>query len=190
MWSIIHDVIEDLHASGVPDQDKLNIKRFLMHVAWHEGRFLKTRTQDGGGPGRSFYQFEKLKAKDAVDEAKRREDAATGQKWLTALATRSGESKEDLVKAAAALAQSGPWPDNRSNLIERLLLSNDLFATYMARMALARFEDPVPASSEYEQQAEYWAAKWKVVFNSDAEREAKKKDFVREAKEVDALRGG
>jgi hypothetical protein len=35
-----------------------NLKRFLLHVAWHEGRQLRTRTQNGGGPGRGFFQFE------------------------------------------------------------------------------------------------------------------------------------
>ncbi|MBY5871332.1 hypothetical protein HFN53_04765 [Rhizobium leguminosarum] len=52
-WPIIVACVNALDSS--PSD---NTKRFLLHVAWHEGDKLRTRIQYGNGPARSFFQFE------------------------------------------------------------------------------------------------------------------------------------
>src|SRR4051794_24040813 len=65
-WPIVSHRVDDLD-----ETPSLNVKKFLIHVAWHEGDKLQARTQYGGGPGRSFFQFEAYRAKEAVQYAVR-----------------------------------------------------------------------------------------------------------------------
>lgn len=154
------------------------VRTFLLHVGWHEGAALKARTQIGGGPGRSFYQFEAPRAKDAVAYAKQKG-------WLGRLATSSGKSEMELADAGDALPAAGAWPAN--SLIEQLLgaADQDVFATDMIRVALKKIPAAVPAGLD--DQAEYWAKHWKIQFASDADRVAKKAQFKAAAQAVDAL---
>lgn len=73
-WPIISGCVDDLDES--PSD---NTKRFLLHVAWHEGDKLRTRLQYGDGPGRSFFQFEAYRAKEALQYARQKDLLIT---WL------------------------------------------------------------------------------------------------------------
>src|SRR5580704_18706709 len=99
MWGVVSDVVEDMQSQS-PANIKRNTKNFLLHVSWHEGRFLHTRVQDPRhpgeppGPGRSFFQFEPIRAKEAVDYAIQKEP---DKHWLTLLASRSGHTNQSLI---------------------------------------------------------------------------------------------
>lgn len=192
MWDIISRAVEGMYGSNVPDDTKLNLKRFLFHVAWHEGMALTARRQKPSGQGRSFYQFETPKARDAIEEAQRRQSLSPPQPWLNLLVASSGKTERDLLAAYDELVRTnGPWPPGETNLVEQLLLSqtNDLFPTYMARMALARIREAVPDKKAYGTQAEYWAKHWKEVFKPGQDREAMKSLFETHAKAADAALG-
>lgn len=183
MWQLISDVVEDIQSQSAADI-KLNIKKFLLHVAWHEGRFLRTRIQDPRrpgdppGPGRSFFQFEPARAKDAVDYAKQKEP---DKHWLTLLATRSGQTNQALEQASNDLFLSTNWPAN--NLIEKLLREDDLFGVYMIRIVLARLPSVIPVSNAAH--AQYWADHWKIVFRPPEDRTELITRFTKEANEAD-----
>lgn len=181
MFELISTVVEDLDADK-PAAARQNIKAFLLHVAWHEGNFLRNRDQIGGGPGRSFFQFEPGKAKDAVDHA---EDIAL----LGRVAGSSGLTEAQLRTSRDQLRLGESWP--AGNLIEARLLDNDLFGIYMARIALKRVDDPIPndpdLSVRNQKHAEYWADHWKIVFPSPAERQRQIRNFKSEADTVDGL---
>lgn len=186
MWELISDAVDDIQSQSSADV-KDNVKRFLLHVAWHEGRFLRTRVQDPKnngatpGPGRSFFQLEPPRAKDAVDYAKQREP---DRHWLTLLATRSGLSKQELETASIELLLSATtWPANSK--IETCLRESDLFGVYMTRMALARLPAVIPPGNR--EHATYWADNWKKIFKSPEERELLIARFIEECKMVDAL---
>jgi hypothetical protein len=185
MWQLVSDVVEDMQSQSPADVN-LNIKKFLLHVAWHEGRFLRTRVQDprhpGGppGPGRSFFQFEPPRAKDAVDYAKQKEP---DKHWLTLLATRSGQTNYALETASTELHLATDWPAN--NLIERLLRENDLFGVYMTRIVLARLPSAIPVGNAGH--AQYWADHWKIGFTPPEDRNELTTRFTNEANAVDQL---
>jgi hypothetical protein len=171
MEAIIKQVVDDLDA--FPSD---NVKAFILHVGWHEGAKLSHRTQIGGGPGRSFFQFEPPLAKDAVAYAKQKG-------WLANLASSTGKTEAEIESAADALPSSGGgW---NGNLIETLLTSSDLFAGYLCRIALRKLPSAIPTGVDAH--SEYWAANWKRVFDSAEDRIAKKKQFVENANEVDSL---
>ncbi|PQO28493.1 hypothetical protein DTL21_28235 [Bremerella cremea] len=172
MWKIIDKVVSDLD-SGNTSSVSLNKKKFLLHVAWHEGAFLKHRKQIGGGPGRSFFQFEAPLAKDAVLYAKQKN-------WLGRLASASGKTENELETAANAIT-GGSWPDD--NAIEESLLESDLFGTYLARIALKRIPQAIPTGNAAH--AEYWADHWKRVFSSPEQRAELIERFENEADDVD-----
>lgn len=178
MWGLISSVVEDLDAHRT-DAQKLNIKKFLLHIAWHEGDKLRFRTQQPSGPGRSFFQFEPAKAKDAVDHAE-------NEGLMSKLTSSSGETERVLLDAAAALSLGSPWPAN--NLIEKKLGNtdpSDLFACYMTRIALKRITQAIPDSNQ--EHAEYWADHWKVSFSSADERMRQIRAFKSKADTVDGL---
>jgi len=185
MWELINVAVEDLQSQSSADA-KLNVKKFLLHVAWHEGRLLKARVQDprhpGGppGPGRSFFQFEPARAKDAVDYAKQKE---ADKHWLTLLATRSGQTNQALEAASNDLFLATGWP--QENLIEKLLRENDLFGVYMTRIVLARLPSAIPVGNSGH--AQYWADHWKIVFNPPEDRNELISRFTNEANAVDQL---
>jgi hypothetical protein len=161
MWALLGSALDFFYPAPADAAKKLNLKKFLLHVAAHEGRELGARTQDGGGPGRSFFQFEPGKALDGMQFAQQQE-ASRG--YLSALSQVSGQSTAALLAAASQLVLGKPWP--AGNLLEQLLgtspLSNDLFAIYLARITLAR-ENTVIGTS-LDEHATYWADHWKRVF--------------------------
>ncbi len=185
LWGHISAVVDELDPDK-SNEARRNIKLFMLHVAWHEGKKLTTRRQDGGGPGRSFYQFEPNKAYDGV------EWAASDDDWMASLVTSSGSTKANLLAAQAPLKPVGAkWPNG--NLIEALLLSetHDRFATYLARFALKRISEKIPLPDAPNQphnwpHADYWARRWKVVFTGQNQQELIK-IFTREADEVDQV---
>ncbi|UUO04949.1 hypothetical protein M4951_16335 [Blastopirellula sp. J2-11] len=172
MWKILDTVVADLD-SGNSNAVSLNKKKFLLHVAWHEGAFLKKRKQVGGGPGRSFFQFEAPLAKDAVLYAKQKN-------WLDRLATASGKSEQQLESAANAIT-GGSWPAN--NAIEEALLDSDLFGAYLARIALKKVPEAIPTGNAAH--AVYWADHWKRVFESPEQRAELIERFENESDTVD-----
>lgn len=176
LWATIGQVVDDLDTAG-----KENKKKFLLHVAWHEGARIKKRVQDAGGPARSFYQMERAKAIDAVDYAKTKG-------WVVKLATAAGggTTQQQILAAWTTLKENPTVPQfPAGNLIEAQLRSNDLFGTYMARIVLLRI--PAAIGSTNQQHAEYWADHWKVSFSSPAERAMLIMRFKQEADEVDRL---
>lgn len=160
LWDTIDTVVSDLDSNP---QD--NTKRFLVHLAWHEGQQITKRKQNDGGPARSFYQMERAKAIDAVEYAQTKG-------WLGKLATAAGggTTEAQLKTALNELKQSPTTPSfPAGNLIGQKLESNDLFGTYMARIALRRIPDAIGIGNQ--KHAEYWADHWKVKFDSPAQRE-------------------
>ncbi|MDB5269098.1 MAG: hypothetical protein JWP58_2138 [Hymenobacter sp.] len=182
MWGLLTSAVNFF----LPNENEIskdNLRRFLLHVAWHEGAFLKQRKQNPVGPGRSFFQFEPLRAKEAVAYAKRREGA---DKFLTELARVGNCTAEALEKAAADIGQS--WPAD--NLLQDLLggaKANDLFGIYLARIAFAAI--PGVIGSGPAAHATYWADNWKRVFDQSGPNTRPKllARFEQEATVVDGL---
>ncbi len=173
MQSIIASAASQIDSS--PDD---NVKLFLLHVAWYEGMRVTKRLQVGGGPGRSFFQFEAPRAKDAMLYAK-------SKGWLPKLSTACGNSSEELEAAGTALPNSGSWPSG--NLIESLLAADnqDLFATLLTRIAFRKVPGSIPPGNQ--NHAVYWADHWKIVFESPADRAAKIAQFKANADNADAV---
>jgi len=89
----------------------------------------------------------------------------------------------EIDSAGDALPSSGGgW---NGNLIETLRTSNDLFASYLCRIALRKLPSAIPTGVDAH--SEYWATNWKRMFDSAEDRIAKKKQFVGNANEVDLL---
>lgn len=174
MRAIVRDVIQKLGGDTA-------VETFMMRTAWHEGAMLTARRQIGGGPGRSFFQFEPAKAKDGVEKANRKPE------HIALLAGAGGTTTTALTTAAAALVLGQPWPPQ--NLIDHLLgdeaTASDVFATFLCRFGLLRIPDPVPAGLD--DQAEYWARNWKVKFQSPTDRLTKIAQFKANANILDAL---
>lgn len=174
-WPIIGACVDALDAS--PSD---NTKRFLLHVAWHEGDRLRTRAQYGGGPARSFFQFEAYRAKEALQYARQ-------AGYADKLAAASGNSKKDLKSAEDGLPDYDPQDNTCSyfpagNLIRTLLEENDQFGTYLVRIAFKKVAASIGQTNA--DHADYWYRYWKV---SGGNPEQLKKTFVMEADEVDAL---
>lgn len=169
MRDLVTIAVDALDETATSDAKK-NTVLFLMRVAWHEGAQLTARRQNGGGPGRSFFQFEPAKAKDGVDYA-------VTKKVIGDLAASGGSTSKLIEDSAKDLALGSPWPNG--GLIEKLLGGEDeavdLFGIYLARISLKRISSAIP--TDLDGQAEYWAKHWKVKFDSDADRAAKIKQF-------------
>jgi hypothetical protein len=180
MLKVVDAVVVDMDQGKLTVMQQMDVKRFLMRVSWHEGAKLKHRKQLGGGPGRSFFQFEPGKAKDGVDYA-------DSKGWLGKLATAGSTTEADLKTSAAALTLGSPWP--AGGLIEKLLgvagSESDLFAVYVARVALKRLPSAIPEGLDA--QTTYWADNWKVQFDSPADRTAKMAQFKTNALELEKL---
>jgi hypothetical protein len=188
LWSTINDVENDLDS---PPLDA--VKKFLLHVAWHEGAGLTARAQFGGGPGRSFYQFEPARAREAIDTAQAKGVVVRLAQALVqdgVVNLDPSQTLDDVVpqvlNARDALPTSFgiPWPSD-NQLIEQGLLGSDLFGTYLIRLDLKRIPDPIP--SDNLSQAQYWADHWKIKFDSDDQKAALIATFTGEANTVDAL---
>lgn len=174
-FPIVSAVVNDLDKSA---QD--NVKRFLMHVAWHEGARLTARIQGGGGPARSFFQFEAYRAKEALI-------LAESKGFLPKLATAAGKSESDIKTARNGLPDydkndpsTSYFPDG--NLIKDLLETNDQFGTYLARIEFMRFSAAIGQTNSAH--ADYWYQYWKRSGGNEA---ALKATFIQEANEVDGL---
>ncbi len=177
MRELVTFAVDELDETATSDAKK-NTVLFLMRVAWHEGAQLTARRQNGGGPGRSFFQFEPAKAKDGVDYA-------ITKKVIANLAVSGGSTPKRIEDSAKDLALGSPWPSG--GLIEKLLGGEDeavdLFGIYLARISLKRIPSAFP--TDLDGQAEYWAKHWKVKFDSDADRLAKIKQFKDNATTLD-----
>lgn len=153
---------------------RINIRNFLLHVAWHESAKLTRRSQMNGGPARSFFQLEAPRAKDAVEYAKTRS-------YLDEACAEANISTVDIEKAAKDLKPGIPaFP--AKNLLGERLADADAFSIWLVRCVLMRISAPIPTGNRAH--AEYWYAHWKVT-GGDAD--ALKKTFARSADEVDML---
>jgi hypothetical protein len=174
----IGDVVEDLDTGGTHGS-RANVKRFLLHVAWHEGDRATKRVQLGGGPGRSFFQFEADLATDSVPYAKQKG-------WIDRLVGSSNFTEAQLLADATANVDHA-WPFG--SVIERTLGdgadTSDPFAIHLARIAFKRVPDSIPAGSVAH--ATYWADHWKRSFTSRSDRESKIAQFIANSQSVDAL---
>lgn len=183
MWALLTTAVNDLSSSDT-EINRDNFRRFLLHVAWHEGSFLKQRVQQPTSPsrpGRSFFQFEPLRAKEAVLYAQQLESS---RGLLTKLAQVSGKTKDELKTSANAI--NTVWP--AGNLLEDLLSggqANDLFASYLARIAFMQIPEAIGYTLSAH--AAYWAKYWKRVFNPPSDQVVLEKRFQQEATTVDAL---
>ena len=177
MKRLVEAAVDKLDSSASTTA-KENTVLFLMRVAWHEGAQLSTRRQNGGGPGRSFFQFEPGKAKDGVNHAVTRNE-------IVDLATSGGSTSQRIRDSEDDLALGAAWPAD--GLIERLLGDDDdavdLFAIYLARIALKRIPAAIPTNADGH--ATYWADHWKVSFDSPADRTAKIAQFKANATVLD-----
>lgn len=178
MKMLVTAAVEELDSTASAST-KANTVLFLMRVAWHEGAQLSARRQNGGGPGRSFFQFEPGKVKDGVDHAVTRNE-------IVDLATSGGSTSQRIQDSEDDLTLGAAWPSD--GLIERLLGDDDdavdLFAIYLARIALKRIPAAIPA--DVDGHATYWADHWKVSFDSPADRTAKIAQFKTNATALDA----
>ncbi|GAB3307588.1 glycoside hydrolase family 25 protein [Hymenobacter tenuis] len=182
MWGLLTSAI-NFFLPSENEVTKDNIRRFLLHVAWHEGGFLKHRKQNPTGPGRSFFQFEPLRAKEAVAYAKQR------QRTDNLLAELARVGNCSLAALEQAGVEIGPtWPAD--NLVHELLggaKANDLFAIYLARIAFMAI--PAPIGNSPALHAIYWADHWKRKFDTTGENTRVKLlvRFEQEAKAADRL---
>jgi hypothetical protein len=143
-----------------------NSGRFMLHLVWHESRRCRTRRQDGDGPARGFPQFEAHRARDTLEYAHRRSNDLPLWNLLVeaAQAAMPGVTDLELYLGWRRLPAYGedraPWyPEG--NLIERLLLTSDLFGALLMRIALRKIAAPLPTRGDDD--AAYWAAHWKRV---------------------------
>ena len=160
---------------GEPAAARENVKRFLLHVAWHEGAKIKARLQFNGGPGRSFYQFEAPRAFNACEYADRKGA-------LAKLAATTDRTESD-VRAGYKAISGTSWPSTNKT-IESCLVGFDFFATYAIRYVLIKVPAPIPAGNDAH--AAYWADHWKVSF-PNGDRDAQIKRFKAAADAVDAF---
>ena len=101
------------------------------------------------------------------------------------LATAGGSTSQRIQDSEDDLALGAAWPAD--GLIERLLGDDDdavdLFAIYLARIALKRIPAAIPTNPDGH--AAYWADHWKVIFDSPADRTAKLAQFKANATVLD-----
>jgi lysozyme len=175
--SLVGAAVDRLDA-GSPAPVRANVKRFLLHVGWHEGMELTRREQLGDGPARSFFQLEAHRAKDAMEYA-----ISSGH--LGTLAGIAGKSEAELAQATAALPAFGgpnaPWfPPG--NLIGSLLVQIDYFAACLTRIAFKKVPAAIPGDNDGH--ARYWFTYWKVT---DADPDGQRLRFRSAADAVDML---
>ena len=173
-FPIVSAIVNDLDP---PHQD--NTKRFLIHVAWHEGKRLTTRLQIKG-PAKSFFQFEAYRAKGAIARAQ-----TNGV--LAKVVAASGKTAAEIAANAGALPDYDPNDSACSvfpagNLIGSLLETNDQFGSYLARIDFTRFAAPIGNTNG--SHADYWYQYWKGSSGNEASLKAR---FIQEANEVDVL---
>ncbi len=113
MKELVTFAVDQLDETATSDAKK-NTVLFLTRVAWHEGALLTARRQNGGGPGRSFFQYEPAKAKDRVDYA-------VTKKVIGDIAAAGGSTPKRVEDSARDLVLGSPWPNG--GLIEKLLAS-------------------------------------------------------------------
>ncbi|MEO5337819.1 MAG: hypothetical protein H7841_13145 [Magnetospirillum sp. WYHS-4] len=175
-WDLLGQMSADLDGASQPAAQD-NAKRFLLHVAAHEGAMISLREQMAGGPARSFFQFEAHRAKDTLTYAQPRP-------FMAKLAAVGGCSVDDLAAATAALPSYGTpdapfFPDG--NLVQDLLAGNDLFGIYLARVAFKKIPAAIPVGNAAHGQ--YWYQYWKVSGGDPSQLVA---TFAQEADKVDA----
>jgi putative membrane protein len=107
LYALINQTVNDLDSDDPSDDNKTNKKKFMLHLAWHEGAMISTREQGGEGPARSFYQLEREKAIDALDYA-------SLQQWMQKLSDASfdGTSKTTPDQLQSALVDMKNDPSN------------------------------------------------------------------------------
>lgn len=178
-WPILGEAVDSLDA-GRDEATRANVRRFLLHVAWHEGMHLTKREQLNGGPGRSFFQFEAYRAKETLQYAQK--------KGLLGLLAGG-----DATLAAELPAATAELPDYQSGVtscsffpagcrIEALLTGDDGFATRLARIAFRMIPAAIPTDNAGH--AEYWYKWWKRSGGDETKLVA---TVTQEADEVDQL---
>lgn len=167
---------------GVAPEVQARARRFMLHVAWHEGGRLLDRMQKKG-PARSFFQLEAHRAKDGVLYARQKG-------WLGRLvALAAGPITEAGLSAEGdALPSYDPEDPNTSakfppgNMIESQLRTFDPFGVAVARICLRKIPAPLPEGAKAE--ADYWYEHWKV---NGGDADVLKRTFVAECAEVEQL---
>jgi hypothetical protein len=179
LFNVIRAVTKETdYDGGATPAQRLNASLFLLEVAWHEGARLTTRIQLPTGPGRSFYQFEMVRAREAVEYANQNDNSTT---WLDDLAAAAGHTGAEILAAAQQLG--GAWP--AGNLVDQRLRNDDLFASILIRVALKKLPQAIPTSVAGH--ATYWADQWKRVFDDVDDRTEQVARFTSEITEVRAL---
>lgn len=179
-WNTLSTVVADLDADATPEA-RGNVRRFLLHVAWHEGMKLTARKQLANGPARSFFQLEAHRAKEAGSYA-------DTKGWIARLAGACGRTVDEVRTGIAALPLFDSGNPNASarfpegNVIEEALRARDLFGAYLARIAFKKVPKPLPSGNAHH--AQYWFDHWKV---RDPDPAKVKKAFEDACDEVDAL---
>lgn len=181
-WDILGHAI-DIVDVGVAPEIRARARRFMMHLAWHEGRRLVARVQDNQGPARSFLQLEAHRAKDGIVYARQKG-------WLDRFVALAGGPVTEAALGTAAEAlpnynsadpkASAVFPPG--NLIESLLRTVDAFGVAVARSCLRRLPAALPVGAADE--AEYWYKHWKIT---GGDPEALKRTFIDECAEVDTF---
>lgn len=174
MYVLLGQVVEDMDASKPPDQRE-NIRRFLLHVAWHESDRLRTRKQYQNGPARSLFQFECHRAKDELD-------FLISTNRLHLLTASAGATESELRTAASHLPVKPGYP--AGNLVTELMEQNDEFAARLARLAFRRIPAAIP--SDLNGHADFWYQHWKKTGGDPA---SLKKEFAASAAKLDKLLG-
>lgn len=174
MYALLGSVVDDLDAAK-PADHRENIRRFLLHLAWHESDRLRTRKQYNNGPARSLFQFECLRAKDDLSFLK-------SANRLGLLTQSAGSTEAELDTAITALPNQSAYP--AGNLITTLMNQNDLFAARLARLAFRRFTAAIP--SDLNGHADYWYTYWKRTGGDPV---SLKRTFASAAAYVDHLLG-
>lgn len=178
-WSILGQVVESLDA-GRDKATQDNIRRFLLHVAWHEGMLLTKREQLSGGPGRSFFQFEAYRAKETLQYAAKKGllDLLAGGD--AALVAELPAATDELPDFQAGKVSCSFFPDGCR--IEALLTGDDGFGARLARIAFRMIPAAIPADNAGH--AEYWYKWWKRTGGDQAKLVA---TVTQEADEADQL---
>lgn len=181
LWNIVQTTASDFDAPGAQD----NTQRFMMYISWHEGNRLTQRIQDAGGgqtgPARSFFQIQGASAQTAYSSSSMTDDR------LNKLATMTGNTKDAIESAFAALTSSASFPPG--NLIATLLETSDIFGAYVARALLWTFpaalpQPALPPVALFQPQADYWFQYW---HGGVGDADALKAQFKNDCAEVDPL---
>jgi GH24 family phage-related lysozyme (muramidase) len=174
MYALLGRLVGDLDTNKPPDHQE-NIRRFLLHLSWHESDCLRTRAQYDDGPARSLFQFECLRARDELNWL-------DTKKQLSLLTQSAGATESQLRQAIGSLPNASKFPVD--NLITQLMEGNDLFAARLARLAFRGIPAPVP--NDNAGHADYWYRHWK---RTGGDPDELKRTFARGATRVDQLLG-